>query len=100
MKPTEYLDDNEVTEVSALLPPDFEGEGGCVEPPEEGFRQLIEYVDTGKPMCPTSLLGDKFLHLRRNLDRRPRIEYSEGHVYIKGSAADAKGLGGKGRWSW
>ncbi len=26
----EYLDDNEVVEVSALLPPDFEGEGGWV----------------------------------------------------------------------
>ena len=32
-----------------------------------------------------ALLGDEFLHLRKNLDRRPRIDYSEGHVYIEGS---------------
>ena len=91
----EYLGDDEVVEVSALVPPDLEGEGGCVGPQDQGFGYLIEYVGTGRPMCliydPNvklaldTLLGDEFLHLRKNLDRRPRIDYSEGHVYVEGS---------------
>ena len=43
----EYIGDNEVVAVSALLPPDFEDEGGCIGPRDEGFGYLIEYVGAG-----------------------------------------------------
>ena len=91
----EYLGANEVVEVSARLPPDFETEGGCIEPRGDGFGYLQEYVGTKKSTCllydPNvksgldTLIGDEFLHLRKNLDFRPSIDYSEEHVYIEGS---------------
>ena len=40
----ESLGDDEVVEVSALMPPDFEGEDGCIGPQEDGLRYLFEYV--------------------------------------------------------
>ena len=91
----DYLGADEVVEVSARLPPDFETEGGCIEPRGDGLEYLQEYVGTKKSMCflydPNvksaldTLLGDEFLHLRKNLDFRPSIDYSDGHAYIAGS---------------
>ena len=91
----EYLGDNEVVEVSAQMPPDFDAEGRCIEPREGGFKYLLEYVGTRKRMClihdPNvkpgldALLGAEFLHLRKNLDRRASVDFSEGYVAIEGS---------------
>ena len=90
-----YLGDNEVVEVSAQMPPDFDAEGGCIEPQVGQFKYLFEYVGTRKPMCLIydanvkpgldSLLGAEFLHLRKNLDRFASIDFSEGFVAIEGS---------------
>lgn len=91
----EYLGDNEVVEVSARMPPDFDTEGGCVEPGDESFAYLMAFVGTRKPMCliydPNvrpkldALLGAEFLHVRKNLDRHASIGFSEGYVVIEGS---------------
>ena len=91
----EHVGDNGVVEVSARMPPDFDAEGGCVEPGDEGFAFLMAYVGTRKPMCliydPNvrpgldALLGAKFLHLRKNLDRFASIDFSEGYIAIAGS---------------
>ena len=90
------------------MPPNFEGEGGCIEARDEGFGHLIKYVGTGKPMCliydPNvkpkldKLLGDEFLHLRKNLDRRPRIDYSDGHVTSRARAGRRGGTGTRPPW--
>ena len=95
----EYLGDNEVVEVSALMPPDFDAEGGCVEPGDESLAYLMAYVGTRKPMCliydPNvkpgldTLRGSEFLHLRKNLDRRASIDFSEDYVAIEGSRRPA-----------
>ncbi len=91
----EYLGAKEMVELGARMPPDFVAEGGCVEPSGDGFEYLREYVGTKKSMCllydPNvkpgldNLLGGAFLHLRKNLDFRPTIDYSEGQVYLVGS---------------
>ena len=47
----EYLRADEVVEVSARIPPDFETEGGCVEPSGDGFDYLEAYIGTKKSMC-------------------------------------------------
>ena len=90
----EYLGDNEVVEVSARVPPTLGAAGGCVEPRGERFKYLIEYVDTGRHLClmydPNVLprlevlLGPKFLHLRKNLERHPGVGFHEGNVFVEG----------------
>ena len=47
----QFIGDAQVVEVSAQMPPDFEGEGGCVEPRQDGVEYLMAYVATKKPMC-------------------------------------------------
>ena len=99
----EYVGGDEVVEVSALMPPDFGGEGGCVVPRPDGVGHLTEYLATKKPMCliydPTvksaldELMGREFLHLRKNLDRRPTIDYYEGNLVIEGSRRPVHGGG-------
>ena len=77
------------------MPPDFDAEGGCVEPGDESLAYLMAYVGARKPMCliydPNvrpgldALLGAEFLHLRKNLDRFASIDFSEGYIAIAGS---------------
>ena len=47
----EYLDDNEVVEVSARIPPVLGEEGGCVAPDGQGFEYLMQYVGTANYLC-------------------------------------------------
>ena len=99
----QFIGDAQVVEVSAQMPPDFEGEGGCVEPRQDGVEYLMAYVATKKPMCliydPTvksaldGLMGTEFLHLRKNLDRRPSIGYYEGNLVLEGSRRPVHGGG-------
>ena len=80
--------------MTARVPPKLGAAGGCVEPREERFKYLIEYVDTGRHLClmydPNvrprieALLGPEFLHLRKNLERHPGIGFYEGNVFVEG----------------
>lgn len=90
----EYLDDNEVVEVSARVPPTLGAAGGCIEPQGDGLQYLMEYVGAGKYLClmydPNvrpgleALLGAEFLNLRKNLERNPGIGFYEGNVFVEG----------------
>ena len=85
------------------MPPDFDAEGGCFEPRVSDLVYLEQYVGTRKYLCLSydpnvkpaldALLGPEFVHLRMNMDRRPPIDFSEGHLSIVSSRRPIVGGG-------
>ena len=90
-----YLGEEDVLELSALIPPDLANDGAESDARDFEFGHLMQYVGTRrrfhvmydpavKPALE-ALLGTEFSHLRLNMDRPSTIGYDHPFLVLKGS---------------